>query len=100
MSDNGQHVDDVVARAPRMTPERAAEDPAHPACYVDPTPWPEETPIVPLWPDAAESFRIGRSRAYLMARQGTFPVPVLRVGGRWMVLTAELRKGLGLPVTR
>lgn len=63
-------------------------------------PWPEDQPMVPLWPDAARPFDVARSRAFQLAHSGTFPVPVLRVGGRWLVRTADLRRELGLPVYR
>jgi predicted DNA-binding transcriptional regulator AlpA len=33
---------------------------------------------------------------YKMLNAGTFPIPVRRIGGRWMVNTADLRAYLGL----
>ena len=61
-------------------------------------PWPEDTPVIPLWPDASEPFGIGRSRAYQLASSNRFPCPTLRVGGLWMVRTSDLRQALGLQV--
>ena len=61
-------------------------------------PWPEDDPVVPLWPDAAEPFKVRRSRAFQLANSGKFPCPTLRIGGRWMVRTADLREALGLQV--
>jgi len=63
-------------------------------------PWPDDNPTVRLWPTAAKAFNLGRSTAYAMAANGTFPVKALRVGGRWFVRTAELRRALGLPTAR
>jgi hypothetical protein len=63
-------------------------------------PWPEEQPMLPLWPDAALPFHVARSRAFQLAHRDEFPVPVLKVGGRWLVRTADLRRQLGLPVYR
>jgi Helix-turn-helix domain len=40
--------------------------------------------------------RIGRSKAYELARSGDFPCPVIRVGETYRVPTAGLRKVLGL----
>jgi hypothetical protein len=51
-----------------------------------------------MWPDAARPYKIGRSRSYQLAESGRFPIPVQRVGGRWMVLTVDLRRALGLQV--
>jgi hypothetical protein len=61
-------------------------------------PLPEQQPIVDLWPDAAEAIGVGRSSAYAMAGNGTFPVEVLRIGGLWKVRTADLRRYLRLDV--
>jgi hypothetical protein len=63
-------------------------------------PWPEDVPVIPLFPDAARPFGIAKSRAYYMAQRGDFPVRTLRVGGRWCVRTVDLREALGLPITR
>ncbi len=39
---------------------------------------------------------MGRTAAYEAQRRGDFPVPVLRVGHRFRVVTAHLRELLGL----
>ena len=59
-------------------------------------PDPEEQPTVPRWPTAGRAFDCGRSATYDMARKGTFPVAVLRVGSKYRVPTAALRRVLGL----
>lgn len=41
---------------------------------------------------AGRALGLGRSKAHEMARAGEFPVPVLRLGTRWRVPTAELRR--------
>jgi hypothetical protein len=58
-------------------------------------PLPDERPLLDLL-DAAAPLEIGRTTAYDMAQRGEFPVEVLRIGGRYKVRTAELRKYLGL----
>jgi predicted DNA-binding transcriptional regulator AlpA len=47
--------------------------------------------------EAGMVIKIGRSKAYEMARRGEFPVPVLRLGRRLRVPTAALRELVGLP---
>lgn len=54
--------------------------------------------MVPLWPDAARPFAVAKTRAFQLAHAGEFPVPVLRVGGRYLVRTTDLRRELGLPL--
>jgi hypothetical protein len=39
---------------------------------------------------------IGRTTAYRLARVGAFPVPVLRVGTRYVVAVAHLLKAIGV----
>ena len=46
--------------------------------------------------DAAPLLGISASTAYAAVRAGTFPVPVIHIGGRIVVPTAPLRKLLGL----
>lgn len=58
-------------------------------------PTPNQQPLLALL-EAAAFLRIGRTSAYEMAETGTFPVPVLRVGGRLRVRTVDLRRYLGL----
>ena len=40
--------------------------------------------------DAARMLGIGRSLAYEAARTNTFPVPVIKVGGRYLIPRAPL----------
>lgn len=42
-------------------------------------------------------FRLGRTATYELARRGEFPVPVLKVGSRYRVVTAHIRAALALP---
>jgi predicted DNA-binding transcriptional regulator AlpA len=58
-------------------------------------PLPEDQPLLDLL-DAALALGIGRTTAYTLAAKGEFPIPVLRVGGRLKVRTADLRRYLGL----
>lgn len=51
---------------------------------------------VPLWPTAARALNIGRTVAYQLARDGQFPVPVLRLGASYRVRTADLWALLGI----
>lgn len=46
--------------------------------------------------DAAPLLGISASTAYAAVRAGTFPVPVIHIGGRIVVPTAPLRKLLGI----
>ncbi len=39
---------------------------------------------------------IGRTSAYRLARTGAFPVPVLKVGNRYVVAVAHLLKAIGI----
>lgn len=45
---------------------------------------------------AAKALGISKSTAYAAARNGTFPVRVIRVGARYVVPTADLKAALGL----
>ena len=45
---------------------------------------------------AGRAFGVGRTVAYRMVRDGQFPVPVLRVGNKYRVSTAELWRTLGV----
>ncbi|WP_297626547.1 helix-turn-helix domain-containing protein [Nocardia sp.] len=42
--------------------------------------------------DAAAALGIARSTAYQLARAGDFPCKVVRVGTRYRVVTADLRR--------
>lgn len=46
--------------------------------------------------DAAPLLGVSASTAYAAVRAGTFPVPVIHIGGRIVVPTAPLRKLLGI----
>lgn len=48
-------------------------------------------------PEAGKAIGIGESSSYAAVKNGTFPVPVIKVGGRYTVPTAPLRELLGLP---
>jgi hypothetical protein len=63
-------------------------------------PWPDEMPVMVLWPDAADVFGISKPTCYSLAGKGEFPGGAFRVGARWFVRTADLREALGLPVHR
>ncbi len=59
----------------------------------------EEVAALPVVIDlvtAARVLNMGRTAAYEAARRGDFPVPVMRVGHRYRVVTAHLRALLGL----
>ncbi|NEA56638.1 hypothetical protein G3I60_21480 [Streptomyces sp. SID13666] len=49
---------------------------------------------------ANRSLMIGRSTGYGLARQGEYPVKVLRLGNAYRVVTADLLKLLGLESQR
>lgn len=48
-------------------------------------------------PEAGKALGIGQSSTYASVKAGTFPVPVIKIGGRYVVPTAPLRELLGLP---
>lgn len=48
---------------------------------------------------AASVLRIGRTKAYRLARAGKFPVPVLRTGRRYLVAVSHLLGALGMDIT-
>jgi hypothetical protein len=41
---------------------------------------------------AGEILGIGRSKSYSLARRDAFPVPVLKIAGRYRIRTADLRR--------
>ncbi|MBL7486514.1 helix-turn-helix domain-containing protein [Frankia sp. AgB1.9] len=45
---------------------------------------------------AGEILRIGRSKSYDLARRDEFPVPVMRIAGRYRVRTSDLMRLLGI----
>lgn len=53
-------------------------------------------PVVTDVVTAGSCIGLGRSASYEMARAGTFPVPVLRIGCRYRVVTAHIVSLLGL----
>jgi excisionase family DNA binding protein len=53
-------------------------------------------PVVDL-PTAARLLGIGRTISYALVRDGSFPVPVLRVGRLIRIPTAPLLELLGIP---
>lgn len=66
----------------------------------EPIPWPDEHPTVPIWPTVGHAFNMCRSAAYAAAESGKLPVTVLRCGRSLRASTAELRRVLGLPVSK
>jgi hypothetical protein len=47
-------------------------------------------------PKAGECFKMGRSKAYHLARTGQFPVPVLPMGNTFRVTRASILAALGI----
>lgn len=45
---------------------------------------------------AARAIGLGRTRAYELARRGKFPCKVIRIGTSYRVVTADLRRLLGI----
>lgn len=55
---------------------------------------PEEVAALPVVVDlltAGSVLGMGRCASYELARAGAFPVPVLKIGSRYRVVTAHLR---------
>ncbi|GGV40183.1 hypothetical protein GCM10010182_75890 [Actinomadura cremea] len=48
---------------------------------------------------AARALGLGRTRAYELARLGEFPCKVIRIGVSYRVVTADLRRLLGIEVS-
>ena len=55
----------------------------------------EEQPTVDLWPAAGQALGLSRSATYSAALKGEIP-GLIRVGGRYRVATAALRRTLCL----
>ena len=55
-----------------------------------------EEPTVPAWPAAGQAIGASRSQTYAMCQRGEFPARVLKIGNRYRVVSADLRKLLGL----
>ncbi|PRY13599.1 helix-turn-helix domain-containing protein [Kineococcus rhizosphaerae] len=49
---------------------------------------------------AGQALGLGRTKSYELARSGEFPVRVERIGSRYRVPTAELRRFLGVSTIR
>lgn len=47
-------------------------------------------------PEAGDVLGLGRNKAYELARQGEFPVRVLKIGSRYRVSQADLERYLGI----
>ena len=66
---------------------------------VSPRPWSiEEVRALGVTTDvvtAGAVLGIGRTTAYHLARTGTFPVPVIKIGNRYLVGVAHLLKAVG-----
>ncbi|MEU4643672.1 helix-turn-helix domain-containing protein [Micromonospora sp. NPDC023814] len=45
---------------------------------------------------AARALGVGRTKAYELAKSGTFPCPVLRIGNTYRVRTADLLNLVGI----
>jgi excisionase family DNA binding protein len=66
-----------------------------PAVLTRKVPTPDQQPLLDLL-EAAQPLDMGRSTAYMLAQRGEFPVPILRIGRRYKVRTADLRRYLRL----
>lgn len=51
-------------------------------------------------PTAGRFFGLGKEASYELNTRGEFPVPVLRLGGRFRVVTAALANALGVDLDR
>lgn len=47
-------------------------------------------------PDAGQFFGLSRPHSYRLAAAGEFPVPILKIGARMTVRTADLATALGV----
>lgn len=57
-----------------------------------------QLPVVLNPVEAGRMLGLGRTTTYRLLREGSFPVPVLRVGRTWRIPTAGILAHLGLPV--
>lgn len=57
-------------------------------------------PVTVNLPTAARAFGLGSTLAYELAKAGTFPCPVLRVGRLYRVPRSGLLEALGIPDMR
>lgn len=64
---------------------------------------PEEVRALPvtvrMWPTAGRALGLGKTLTYELAQRGEFPLPVHRLGNRWVVVTADLQAFLGISRT-
>lgn len=58
-------------------------------------PDPRLRPTVSI-PEAGEPFGLGKSASYAAVKRGDFPVPVIKIGRRLVVASAQLLAVLGL----
>lgn len=56
----------------------------------------EADPTVPMWPTAGQALGMSRTTAFKLAKEGEFPVRLLRLGSAIRVPTADLLKLLGI----
>ncbi len=63
-------------------------------------PYPEERPVVDLWPDAGKALGLRRTSTFNAHQRNELPFPVWKIRGRYVVPTAALRAALGLATTR
>ena len=64
---------------------------------LDPLPFPEDQPTIPLWPTVGRQFGLGRTATFEAHKRNEFPFPVWRVGNRLVCPTAAVRLAFGLP---
>jgi hypothetical protein len=57
-------------------------------------PDPAERPVLRLWPDVGQALDLSRAATYAAAKRGE--IPVIRLGKRLVVPTAQLRRMLGV----
>lgn len=63
-------------------------------------PYPEDQPLLPVWPIVGKAIGCGRSQTFKLITDGEFPVETLKYGSRFFARTADVRSYLRLPLTR
>jgi hypothetical protein len=63
-------------------------------------PWPDDEPVIRLWPTVGQTLKLGRSATFEANRRGELPFDVWRIGGRDVCPTSGVRAALGLPLNR
>jgi predicted DNA-binding transcriptional regulator AlpA len=58
-------------------------------------PAPEDQPLI-VARDTFRQIGLSETTGYELIRQGKFPIPLVRIGGRWFAKTRDLRRFLGL----